>query len=273
MINPWLAGPVTSGAYAWRLERRDGVTIGITSHDHNLEMGGLLYRSSPGLEPATILHSSDLENDGLEIRGAIDNDALNEENLFAGRWDNARLTISLINWTDPDTAPRVLAHGVLGEISTQDGAFEVGVNSLKALLDRPAFPVTSPHCRAQFCDAACGLSRERFRHVASVQSAAGNVITFDPELSALNGNASFGRLRWLQGENCGYVNCVVANAGSVVTLAEAPRFPVLAGQRAEIFEDCDKMLSTCATRYGNAINFRGEPHLPGNDLLMRYPGS
>ncbi|HKR91916.1 phage BR0599 family protein, partial [Novosphingobium sp.] len=35
---------------------------------------------------------------------------------------------------------------------------------------------------------------------------------------------------------------------------------------------CDHTLNTCAARFSNAANFRGEPFLPGNDLLVRYPG-
>jgi uncharacterized phage protein (TIGR02218 family) len=38
-------------------------------------------------------------------------------------------------------------------------------------------------------------------------------------------------------------------------------------------EGCDKRLETCRDRFANTLNFRGEPHLPGNDLLTRYPGS
>ena len=41
----------------------------------------------------------------------------------------------------------------------------------------------------------------------------------------------------------------------------------------ELIEGCDKSLATCAARFGNAANFRGEPYLPGMDLLTRYPGA
>jgi hypothetical protein len=40
----------------------------------------------------------------------------------------------------------------------------------------------------------------------------------------------------------------------------------------EVSEGCDKSIATCAGRFGNAANFRGEPYLPGVDLLTRYPG-
>ena len=58
----------------------------------------------------------------------------------------------------------------------------------------------------------------------------------------------------------------------MLTLAEMP--PVLPSLplRVRLVEGCDKQLATCRTRFANAVNFRGEAHLPGNDLLTRYPG-
>ncbi|MGO1304812.1 MAG: phage BR0599 family protein, partial [Sphingomonas parapaucimobilis] len=41
----------------------------------------------------------------------------------------------------------------------------------------------------------------------------------------------------------------------------------------ELVEGCDKRLETCLSRFGNVVNFRGEPFLPGIDLLTRYPGA
>ena len=57
-----------------------------------------------------------------------------------------------------------------------------------------------------------------------------------------------------------------------VTLRAAPPFTVAAGVLVELVEGCDRRLATCAARFGNVANFRGEPHLPGIDLLTRYPG-
>jgi hypothetical protein len=28
---------------------------------------------------------------------------------------------------------------------------------------------------------------------------------------------------------------------------------------------------TCQARFGNILNFRGEPHIPGNDKVFSYP--
>jgi uncharacterized phage protein (TIGR02218 family) len=77
-------------------------------------------------------------------------------------------------------------------------------------------------------------------------------------------------LRWLDGANAGLEAFILGNQATSLTLAEPPPLPVAAGDRAEITEGCDRRFATCVSRFQNAANFRGEPHLPGNDLLTRY---
>ena len=91
---------------------------------------------------------------------------------------------------------------------------------------------------------------------------------------AAAGNAyGYGRLRWIGGANSGTDSAILKSEGAILTLREPPAFPAAAGDLVEIREGCDKMLATCSGRFGNAANFRGEPHLPGIDLLTRYPGA
>jgi uncharacterized phage protein (TIGR02218 family) len=92
--------------------------------------------------------------------------------------------------------------------------------------------------------------------------------------SAAPGNAyAYGRLRWLTGPDSGLEIPILASAGTRLTLRDTPAFAPSVGDRVEIMEGCDKQFSTCVQRFANAVNFRGEPHLPGVDLLTRYPGA
>ena len=36
---------------------------------------------------------------------------------------------------------------------------------------------------------------------------------------------------------------------------------------------CDKRADTCRVKFGNFLNFRGFPHIPGEDWLTSYPVS
>ncbi len=273
MSEPWLAGTLTNAVYGWRLERRDGVTLGFTSHDRDIELDGLLHLSSPGMQPTSILESLGLDTDGLEVQGAIDSAAISESELAAGRWDGAKAEIYLFDWTQPLAGKRHLASGELGEVSFSNASFQAELRGLTSLLDAPIVPQTSPGCRAVFCDAACGLNARRFLYTMQVSSLANDRVILTTPLPGNAGDFSYGSLRWIDGPNCGLRSDIIASDAGSLLLARAPDAGVLQGSRIEVTAGCDKVLATCAARFGNATNFRGEPHLPGNDLLTRYPGA
>ena len=69
----------------------------------------------------------------------------------------------------------------------------------------------------------------------------------------------------------GAVDIAVDAQENTVTLADPLLPEVQPGRRVLLREGCDRTLATCADRFGNALNFRGEPFLPGNDMMARYP--
>jgi uncharacterized phage protein (TIGR02218 family) len=79
-----------------------------------------------------------------------------------------------------------------------------------------------------------------------------------------------GQMRWLDGPNAGLSAMIAVQQGNTVYLSKRPAFEATAGTRVLLIEGCDGRFATCTTRFNNGPNFRGEPHLPGNDLLTRY---
>jgi uncharacterized phage protein (TIGR02218 family) len=258
-------------AFCWRLERRDGVTIGLTSHDRDLAIGGVLYRAAPGMLPSAVRRGSGLTPESMDVRGALSSDALHGPDLEAGRWDGAALWLMLTEWIDPGALWLELARGEIGAVEREGNAFTAELVGPGAVLDMPVAPETSPDCRAMLGDKACRVDMGARRRVVRVSAVSGQVATVvGGGLAA--GAYAFGSLRWLTGGNTGIVQAVTASDAGGVTLADPPAFVVAAGTLALLTEGCDKRMETCAARFGNAVNFRGEPYLPGNDLLTRYPG-
>ncbi|HEY0271359.1 MAG TPA: DUF2163 domain-containing protein [Sphingomonas sp.] len=266
----WLAADLTTMALCWRLDRADGVTIGFTAHDRDLAIGGITYLASPGMVPSAIRQSDGFDVDTLDLDGALTHDAITADDLAVGRWDGAALALFACDWSDPaaDTLP--LARGEIGDVSIRDGAFTAELRGPTALLERPVVEQTTPDCRASLGDRRCRVDlapRTRFARVTA--AAAGAVLTLDAAEPSANAYA-YGRLRWLDGGNAGLVAPIAASDGVTVTLRDPPAFAVTAGALVEIVEGCDRLLATCSARFANAVNFRGEPFLPGNDLLTRY---
>lgn len=48
-------------------------------------------------------------------------------------------------------------------------------------------------------------------------------------------------------------------------------YAIAVGDVFRIHPGCDKRLDTCIDRFANVLNFRGEPYIPGQDLLMSFP--
>lgn len=265
----WLAGAVTTLALCWRLDRRDGVTLGFTAHDRDLTVMGIVHAARPGMVPSAISQSDGFDVDTLDLAGALTDDAITEDDLLAGRWDGATLTLSAVDWSDPAAPPLLLARGELGDVTIKDGAFTVELRGPTALLERPVVESTTPDCRADLGDERCRVDLAARTRVAHVVSAADAVLTLDgaePNADAYG----FGRLRWFDGGNAGLVQAIAASAGTTVTLRDPPFAVPGPGALVELVEGCDRRFETCCARFANARNFRGEPHLPGNDLLTRY---
>jgi uncharacterized phage protein (TIGR02218 family) len=270
-IAAMLARPLVTLAFCWRLERRDGVTIGLTSHDRDLTVGGLVYRAAPGMVPSAIRDGIGLEPASMDVAGGLSADAISAADLAAGRWDGAALALWLTEWEAPGALWLPLARGTIGGVERKGEAFAAELTGAAALLEAAVAPSTSPDCRARLGDRQCRVDMAGRRRLVSVNAVEGERVTVSGGLEA--GLYGFGLVRWLTGANAGLAQAVIDNDAGGLDLSEAPVFAVVAGTLALLTEGCDRQMATCAERFGNGANFRGEPYLPGNDLLTRYPGA
>lgn len=265
-----LAKPLCALAFCWRMDRRDGVALGLTSHDRELTVGGFDYHPSPGIVPSAIRQTGALDAAVMDVEGALTASAISERDLALGRWDGAAVRLHLTEWTEPGTLWLELARGTLGPVRQSNGAFVASLDGVKAAFGRTFAPATSPTCRATLGDRDCRVDMAPLRTITVVESAVGERLTLGSVDGALFRD---GRLRWLGGARCGLWDSIVDGGAGYVDLEDVPSEAIAPGTHVLIEQGCDKRLSTCSGRFGNAVNFRGEPFLPGNDLLTRYPGA
>ncbi len=269
MSRVWFSGALETVATFWRVARRDGVTMGFTTHDGDLWFDGLLHRAVPGMLPSAIRRSADFEPDSAEVEGALSHESISSADLAAGRFDGARVAIGMVDW---ETLERhVLYRGAIGSMIEEVGKFTAQLASRKAELQRDPVPRTSPTCRAEFCGPGCTLSAPRYSHLAVLLEADLVTNTVSIQTDVASELLIGGSLRWIDGPLAGMIADVIDAAGGQLQLGSPLDVELPAGLRIALREGCDRTLETCATRFGNAVNFRGEPFVPGNDLLVRYP--
>jgi uncharacterized phage protein (TIGR02218 family) len=262
-----LGADLTTLALCWRLLRRDGVALGFTSHDRALVLDGLTYASAPGMLPSAVVQTDGVEVDSLDIGGALTADAITAADLAAGRWDGAAVALLLLDWQAPSAGALVLARGTLGAVAVgqgNDAGFSASVQGPTAALAAMATATCSPECRAELGDARCRVSMRGRVQQVTVSAVDGARLRCD----VVAADHVEGRLRVLAGAHAGLDRRIIAVDGDWLVLDAA--LDVAPGSLIRLWQGCDKQFATCRDRFGNAANFRGEPHVPGGDMLARY---
>lgn len=267
MTRTFFDRELDTAATFWRVFRRDGVTLGFTSHDRDLTFDGVRHRAAPGMVPTAIRLTSDLSEENAGVEGALSHDAIRENDLAAGLFDEAAVEVGIVDWETLEK--NTLYAGHLGRIEDDRSGFSGELRSAKAVLEQDLVPRTSPTCRAAFCGRGCGLSASRFTSRVVLAD-----VDWDLNRVRIEGLSPDdfldGQLRFLDGPQTGIAFSIVGAEGEWLALDRPMSAGLEAGAPAELREGCDHTLVTCANRFGNAVNFRGEPFLPGNDLLARY---
>jgi uncharacterized phage protein (TIGR02218 family) len=267
-----LTADLTTLAVCWRVVRSDGIALGFTTHDRPLIVSGMRYDSAPGMVPSAIVGTDDLEVDGMDIGGALTADAITGADLAAGRYDDAAVTVFLVDWRAPDAGRQVLARGHIGEVQAggnADGGFVASLRGPTAALAVTAVESSSPECRAELGDRRCGVAMRGRVAMVTVAAVDDVRITLATTGVALADHVE-GRLRVLDGPEAGLDRRIVASAAEALIIDES--LSLVPGTRLRLWQGCDKRFATCVQRFGNAANFRGEPHVPGGDILTRFGG-
>ena len=272
-----LESGATTLCRCWKLVRADEVLLGFTDHDEDLVFDGVTYRAASGFTASSIDQSLGLNVDGLEVQGALVDDALNEDDLAAGLFDNARITVLLVDWREPDKRI-ILFAGSIGEVSRGEVQFSAEIRGLAHALNQPRGRLFQRSCDADLGDTRCGIdiSGGAYHGTGTVTQVSDSRSFRASGLEAFASDwFSRGRLIWETGANAGSVMEVkvhdLVSGEAVIELWEPMAKGIATGDAFAVTAGCDKTWRTCRERFGNGDNFRGFPFMPGNDWVTSYP--
>lgn len=276
VLQAKLDSGVTTLARCWVIVRADGVAQGFTEHDEDIVLDGVTCRADSGLTGSEVTQRLGLAVGGSELTGALSDDTLNEDDLAAGRYDGAEVQLWLVDWSEPELRV-LLANGTLGEVRREGTSFTAEVRGLAQQLSAPTGRLYTATCSADLGDVRCGVDLDdpAFRGSGTVGALIATSRFVADDLDAFeDGWFTAGRLTFTSGANAGTsveVKSHSNNDAVVLDLWQAMPQPIETGDTFTVTAGCDKRFATCHTRFGNAENFRGFPHIPGNDFLVRYP--
>lgn len=265
-----LASGVTTLCRCWRLERRDGVVMGFTDHDRQLCFAGVAYEPETGFTAAETETSLGLAVDTMEVSGAVSSERITDDDIALGLWDNADVEIWIVDWTNVEN--RVIdKRGSIGEVTRGDLAYEAEIRGLAHRLNQERGRTYQRLCDAVLGDGRCrvDLSNPAFCGSGEIASST------DDRLLAVSGLDGFagglfthGLLTWTTGANAGASVEIRGHSAARLVLWRRTALPVQASDRFSITAGCDRSWDMCRMRFANGANFRGFPHIPGDDFAL-----
>ena len=261
---------------------------------HKIQLSGT-YLASTAFRRLAVKSEADLEIGSCEISG-VSHDTLGRfrtqlrsSDLRAGVFDGADTTLFLVDVEDPTEITILMRGRISGVNVTRDGSFSLQIEDWTHLLQQRVNILTQAECRADLGDGDCQVpitSPTWFKsgRVTAIESQtiAGvedpsypfqvfrvSITTDRPEENEADW-FSLGMIYWRSGANAGFTSEVSDGDRNRIRLVYPAAYEIRVGDTFQIYPGCDKrFIGSCRDKFNNQANFRGEPLLPGTDVVSQ----
>lgn len=267
-LHTSLSNDVTTCAHCWKITRSDTVIMGFTDHHDDIILDDITYIASSGFTPTAIASNATLKADNLSLEAMLDHDFITEEDIIAGVYDFAQIDISVVDYTQIEYGALHLKTGWIGKIYLANGQFHAELRGLTQTLQAHVGKLYSPTCRAQLGNAQCKIDMTSRTLESTVTNVTSRTVFTDSARTEPAGTFHFGNVTFLTGDNIGMTHEIRRHdaSGTMTLLLPVPH-DIVIGDSYRLTQGCDRTFATCASRFNNAVNFHGEPHIPGTDRL------
>lgn len=232
------------------------------SSDRDIALGSEIYRSvRGGISDSGILQSGDTQQDEFVITAPGDLEVAQLYRTFPPS-EEVALAVFDMHYGDVD----VLASWA-GSIATVNwpapDRCKINCLSLEASMERPGLVDTySRSCTAVLGDTQCRVDLNLYRVTTALQSVTGASVFSGTFAGYPDGYFTAGYVEWSVGSGEYDRRHIEAHGGSELRLLGGTA-GIPSNAELRIYPGCDFLIGTCNGKFGNSINFRGEPHLQG----------
>lgn len=270
-LKNYLAKESTSLAKCYEIETKNGDVTRFTNLDKDIEIDGLVYYAAQSIDEDASQITSNVEYDNVTIEGIISSHNISENDLLNGKYDNAKISVFLVNYENVELGKLYVFNGFIDSIECVDGKFTASLKSLSSKLDVNIVKLYSPVCRCGFCDGKCGLNASNYTFSGEITYVE-NRQKFRTNSSEItekeSGYFNYGLLTFTGGGNLGESFEIKYITDGSINLFRNVTHELSLGDTFQIIAGCDKEFDTCVSKFSNAINFRGEPHVPGTEFIL-----
>ncbi len=270
-------------ATCWAVVRTDGVTIRVTDHNSDLDVlqgsNTYTYRAAAGFNTSAREREANFKDRNAELVGYLSSDFITEEDLRAGRYNDATVYELVVDWYCPWAGILTQTPYSISEVSFTGEVWQAQVVGLTQRISKPRGDIYTRLCRwdlfSNFGNTlpGCKLDPTIFTKSGMVTEVTTQRRSFKTDLTSPDRYHSRGVLTWASGLNAG-IRCEVQTYkhtdGKFVLYLNTP-FDIAADDALLVTAGCAKDPATCLGTFNNLQNYGGFPFIPGNDRMLQIP--
>ena len=264
-------------ATCWRIARSDGTIYRFTDFHQALTIfDKQAYTPASAGESTARRKQSGLEDATAEYSGGITSDAITEQDLEQGKFDDAEVLEYIVDWRHPWVKPIRTSRYYLGSIVFTGEVWRAEVTGIPSWFKQPIGRVYGRGCDEILGGPRCGVNLSSFSTSFSVDTVINIRDGFtDSGISSGFEDDAFtgGQIVWIDGQNSGTISEVkkFVNTGNIVTLFLPTSFPIEVGDTGTMYRGCLHTKAACKDTFSNLVNFQGFPTIPGTDKMLKQP--
>jgi hypothetical protein len=141
----------------WLMILEDETKIGFTDHDSAVTVDDVVYEPNNSFSASAVKSADNFSVDNLSVQG-LTSDKIEEQLLRSGGYDNAKVEIFMVDWSNPKSGKIQLRGGYLGEVKLSQLGFEAELRASSQLLQQPVGRLCTIDCDVrQLGDSRCGV--------------------------------------------------------------------------------------------------------------------
>lgn len=269
-------GPIEK-ADLYTITLQGGTVLRWSGHDAAITGNSQTWQLGPGLRRSRVRFTTGLSVDTLQVTlydvlGTTINGTPLIPFIRGGGLNGARLQLDRCFWGAGSSTPvgaLLWFPGRVAEVPMIDRyEAQIVVKSDIELLDvMVPRDVYQPGCLNTVYDAPCGLSRAAFTVTGSASSAStADRTTFNASILSA-GYLDLGVIRMTSGANNGISRTVKKHLSGSISVMPPWPFAIASGDTFSVYPGCDKLQSTCSSKFSNLARFRGQPYIPAPETV------
>lgn len=273
----------TQWVFCAKITRKDGMVTGFTSHDETLVIDDVTYHANHGMVFNALAQSANLENANSQAAAPTGTNGIDPADVRNGLYNFAEVRIFRVSFENPEagTIP-VQRFWISNLVQKDERQFGCDLQGLSSRYDAQIISQTSLECRYDFgsqntdAGTGCTLDALDFTFTGTVTTGSTDGSTFsDTGRTEADKYFQYGLLTWTGGANEGLQMEVktYTQSGGAFVLFQPMASAISVGDTYECVAGCDKLLDTCCHKFNNAINFGGEPYIPGTSVILQTPNA